>query len=184
MCKSLLFYWAPHCLTNNTKCAGPCSGIKKNKSRLFFLPCLLLLFTPPTFAETITELSPLDFGTIAIKDNSAAYTHRVRYTGQIINDPEIIIITPGSPAEYLITGLPVSTLLAINVTSPSGVTTSPATGPSNEQFTISNFDYLPSVTSNAIGEYTLFVGATLTTSGANTYQDTLYVTTMTITITY
>jgi len=135
-------------------------------------------------AETILEISPLDFGTIALKDNLAAYTYRVRYTGQIINDPEVITVVPGAPAEYFITGLPVSTLLTISVTSPTGVTTSPAVPPTNEQFTISNFDYLPSVTSDASGEYTLFVGATITTSGANNYLDTLYVTTMTINISY
>ena len=175
MCKSLLFY-----------CAKPCLDRKKKSVRTLFLSVMLLLFSPPSFvnAESIVEISALDFGTIAIKDNSAAYTLRVRYTGQIINDPEIIIITPGTPAEYFITALPVSTLLTISVTSPSGVTTSPAVAPTNQQFTISNFDYLPSVTSDASGEYTLYVGATITTSGAGVYEDTLYVTTMSINISY
>ena len=184
MCKSLLFSYASHCTTNNSKFAGLQSRSVKKRITLFFLIPLLFLFSSPNIAETIVEISPLDFGTIAIKDNSAPYTHRVRYTGQILNDPEIIIVSPGSPAEYLITGLPPSTLITISVTSPTGVTTSPAAGASNEQFTISNFDYLPSVTSDATGEYTLFVGATITTSGTNTYEDTLYVTTMTINISY
>lgn len=179
MCKSLLFYFTKTLFAIKI-------AIKKSRFQSLFLSAVIFLFVSPAtaFAETIIEISPLDFGTIAIKDNSAAYTHRVRYTGQIINDPEIIIITPGSPAEYFITGLPVSSLITINVTSPSGVTTSPAAGPTNEQFIISNFDYLPSVTSDATGEYTLFVGATITTSGVGAYLDTLYVTTMTINISY
>jgi len=174
MCKSLLYY------------IDYCFGKIKKKSKPLFLSILLFSFISPSpvFAESIIEISPLDFGTIAIKDNSAAYTLRVRYTGQIINDPEIIIIAPGSPAEYFISDLPVSTLLTISITSPSGITTSPAVAPTNEQFTISNFDYLPSVTSDATGEYTLFVGATITTSGVGTYQDTFYVTTMTLNISY
>jgi len=136
------------------------------------------------YSDSIVEQSVLDFGTIALKDNAGTYQLRVRYTGQIINDPEIVIVVPGTPAEYFLSGYPVSTLLSISVTSPSGLVTSPFVGPSNEQFTISNFDYLPSVTSDVNGEFTLYVGATITTSGSGTYQDTLYVTTMNITISY
>ena len=136
-------------------------------------------------ADTITETAPLDFGTIAIKSNASTYTVRVRYTGQIINDPEIIIVSPGTPAEYFLSSFPASTLLTISVTSLAGVTTSPISPiPGNEQFNISNFDYLPSISTDVNGEATIYVGATLTTSGSGIYDDTLYVTTLNLTITY
>jgi len=192
MCKSLLFY----CVKKTHFSAfDKTNGLNKKRKRVhtlffpvflcpFFIPLSFLFTSFPAFADTITEISPLDFGTIAIKDNSAAYTLRVRYTGQIINDPEIIIITSGNPAEYLVSALPASTAITINVTSPSGVTTSPAVSPSNQQFSISNFDYLPSASSDTNGEYTFYLGATITTSGSGIYEDTLYVTTMNITVSF
>jgi len=162
-----------------------CLYVKKQAFRHIAFICMLpLTLLSTAHSEAIIEQAVLDFGTIAIKDNSAAHTLRIRYTGQIINDPEIIIIVPGTPAEYYVSGFPVSTLLSISVTSPSGVVTSPSAGPSNENFTISNFDYLPSVTSDVNGEFTLYVGATLSTSGSGIYENSFYVTTMNINISY
>ncbi|MDH3325310.1 MAG: hypothetical protein OEM38_01175 [Gammaproteobacteria bacterium] len=159
--------------------------IKDYVMRLSHTVLLFLFISNSLNAETITELSMLDFGTIAITDNTAAYTLRLRYTGQVIKDPQIIMITPGTPAEYFLSGFLPSTLLTINITSIPGVTYSPQSGnPSNQQFTISNFDYLPLVTTTAAGELSIFVGATLTTSGVGTYEDTPYYTTLNINVSY
>ncbi|MDH5258742.1 MAG: DUF4402 domain-containing protein [Gammaproteobacteria bacterium] len=162
------------------------SSVKSYSCNFLLVTALFAcLVIPPAYSDTIIEQSYLDFGTIALKNNASTYTIRVRYTGQIINDPEIIIVTPGTPAEYLLTGFPASTLLTITVTSLAGITTSPISPvPGNQQFTISNFDYLPSVSTNATGEATIYVGATLTSSGTGVYDDTLYVTTTNLVITY
>jgi len=159
------------------------------KSRIarlsYSLIVLNLIFSLAVTAETVIEQSPLDFGSIALKDNNGAYQYRLRYTGQVINDPEIFIVSPGTPGDYFLSGFPASTLLTISITSPTGLVESPASPvPSNEAFTISNFDYIPSVTTDVNGELTVLVGATITTSGSGSYDDSLYVTTMNINISY
>ncbi|MBE1298831.1 MAG: DUF4402 domain-containing protein [Alteromonadaceae bacterium] len=126
-------------------------------------------------AQVITPIkNTIDFGTIALADNSASYQLRVRWNGQVVHDPQIIIVSQPSPAEFELSEFPVYTSLAINVIAGTSETTKVTGVAAVEQFTISNFDYLPSQTTDAAGMATIYLGATLTTSGSNSYTDGMY----------
>lgn len=147
---------------------------------VYFIVTVFFYIPNATAVGAIIEQAPLDFGTIAITDNTAVRTLRVRYTGQIIRDPEILLVIPGSPAEYLITGFPPSQSITVTITNLTGIVFSPYANVLNEKFTISNFDYISFGTTDASGEFTFFVGAVLRTSGSGTYEDNIYLGTMNV----
>lgn len=118
--------------------------------------------------------STIDFGTIALTDNASSYQLRVRWNGQVIHDPQIIIVTQPAPAEFELSEFPTYTTVFVNVTTASSETTKVIGVAAVEQFTISNFDYVPVITTDALGAATVYLGATLTTSGSNSYTDGMY----------
>ena len=135
----------------------------------------LILFVSKVHAQAIVAVKDsIDFGTIALSDNSNSYELVVRRTGEVSRDPQIILFSTPSPAEYSLTGFPSFTPLYVNIV-PVDTETSKVIGTNAiEQFTISDFEYLPIITSDATGSATITIGAKLTTSGVNYYNDGVY----------
>ncbi|RGP39473.1 DUF4402 domain-containing protein [Colwellia ponticola] len=140
---------------------------------LYFFACFL---TFSLHAEKVTLIKPLSFGTIVLKDNSASHQYTITFAGNVHVDPAFILITPGHPAEFLISEFTPHTLLNLNVfTVDNNTQIAGESHPTSSQFTINNHHTAAStVTTNALGEASVFVGATLTSSGTGFYVDTTY----------
>jgi len=128
--------------------------------------------TNAAFAYDITEIHHLDFGTFAITNNTAPHAMVVPYDGSPATyDPEIIPNTDPQRGEYALENLPPNVTFYVGVQVPNpgdgGVTmdnptaVSGSTGPG---LTVSNFT-ASDVTTDNNGDATLYIGATLTTSG-------------------
>ncbi|NQZ83908.1 MAG: DUF4402 domain-containing protein [Colwellia sp.] len=151
-----------------------------------FRVIVLLLFSAFVQAEQVTQQQALSFGTIALRDNNSAHQMSISFNGNINADPAFVIITPGNPAEFLLTNFTANTLVNIAILVPSP-TTILANGvdPATSQFTIdSHHSFAPTVTTNLLGEATINIGANLTTSGVGYYKDALYIAPMTISVNY
>ena len=98
---------------------------------------LLLCLSFSLSAGDVREVKPLSFGVIALKDNNASYSMRITFAGQIQTDPAIVVIEPGHPAQYELTGFTANTPLNITVIVPSTQTQlAGASDPSTSQFSI------------------------------------------------
>lgn len=144
---------------------------------LYVLTLLLTYFiTLSAYAEKVTLIKPLSFGTIVLKDNNASHQYTISFAGDVVVDPAFILITAGHPAEFFISEFTPHTLLNINFFVAD--TTTQFAGeshPTSSQFTIDNHhSAVPTVTTNALGEASVFVGATLTSSGSGFYVDSTY----------
>ncbi len=149
-----------------------------------FLFFQILIFHP-ALADSITEDTSLNFGTIALKDNLAQYNLRVALNGQITNDDAIVILSPGYPAQFSLTGFPANTLITISVSPAAGDTQLAGfTNPSSSQFQVHNFETLSPFNTDANGEKTFTMGATLTTSGIGSYMDAMYIIFIDVTASY
>lgn len=147
---------------------------------------LLLSWAFQVNAASISQERSLDFGTIAIIDNSAAYTMHMSFSGEVNADPAFLIISPGHPAEFFLSGFLPNSNLTIDILVPSETTESTAgSGSGTSQFTISNHhSFYSTVTTDSLGEATINVGATLTSSGSGNYQNATFFAPMTIVVSY
>lgn len=154
----------------------------------FLCICLMffIFYSSSIRSETITEVKTLDFGVIVLKNNNANYVMNMTFSGNITADPEIIIIESGHPAEYDLSDFPPNTQLTIDIIAPDTETNlAGAIDPSTSQFTITNYHTSSSIiTTDALGNATISVGATLTSSGTGFYKDAIYFSYITIMVSY
>lgn len=116
----------------------------------------------------------LNFGTIAIKDNSQIWSLRLLSNGTISADNSIIILENGHIGQYFFYNLPPSSQISISILSGTGDTS--FSGSSTQaQFTIEPYLDFPTYYTNAFGELNLVIPAVLKTSGdGKTYSDGIY----------
>jgi hypothetical protein len=139
----------------------------------FLLLCKLLLLYSSISYATVTPINELSFGTIVVRDNSSVGQISISSNNQISFTNELRVLDFGGRGEYFISDYPAFTQVFIAATILASDTSSPA--PSSQQFTLSSLTTEPSVTTNASGEATFFVGGVLETSGVNGfYYDTDY----------
>jgi hypothetical protein len=123
--------------------------------------CTISLSGPTAHAQQIFEIQPLNFGTFAISDNNSSHTLRIDFNGNITADPEVIIETNPVRGEYLLTGQ--DPLRQFDVTVTDGTLTLGDSGVGNtitvDTYTTNN------PTTDGSGEATVYIGATLRTSG-------------------
>ena len=126
----------------------------------------------------MTIIQDLNFGLFAVRNNLAQYTIIVAPDDTTIYAPEMIEATPAHRGEYLLEEWPINTLLDIDIT--DGVLTAGA-GPS---FSVTDFTYNPPMT-GPTGTLTLYVGATLRTSGSGIrYETGIYNGTVDLTVNF
>lgn len=142
---------------------------------------LLALSSPALWAQSITEIQQLDFGRFAIGSNSLVSTLSVPADGTPPRPTgTIYIIEPGSRGIYQLSGYPPETALTITI-SASGMTTVNQRGA--ESFSINNIDSALIVMSSTTGSATLYLGATLQSSGSGTgYANLDYRATINVTV--
>jgi len=133
-----------------------------------------LLFSSLAFAG-ITVIDKLNFGTIAVLDNTTPSDITINsITNQIIITNGIRVLIPGNRAEFLLTDYPTYTQVFTSANIVIAETSSPT--PPSEQFTLINLETVPSVMIDGTGFASVFVGGTLRTSGSGTgqYFDAVY----------
>ena len=121
-------------------------------------------------AQELTQIQGISFGAFAILDNSAPRSITVAPNNNVTGDPNIAIATDPTRGEYLLTNQDPSRALDISV-SVGSLTLNDSGGHS---MTVDTFtDNNPSTDVN--GDATVYIGATLTTSGSGTvYNDGSY----------
>ena len=125
----------------------------------------------------ITEVQPLSFGTFAMRNNDAAYNYLVLPNGTTSINPNYLPFVDGQRGEFDLTSFPPNTNLMIGITF-----TDLESGHGGEDFTVSTPQILPgTTTTDGAGSLTIFVGATMTSSGTSTtYFNGTFNSTMTI----
>ncbi len=145
-----------------------------------YLTFILILFALPANAQTVTIDQPLDFGTFVIADNATPRTIAFNAGGSYTADPEYIFFTTPEFGEVTVTGYPALTTLTVTI----GTTnmTDCCAGPN---FSMSTGFTRPSVvTTDASGEATFEIGATMSSNGdGSTYVDGTFDGTFSVTVT-
>lgn len=134
----------------------------------------MCLLTGNTWAGEITQVKPLDFGVIALRNNDNVYRYHINLDGTRKHDPNIVVIEQGHPAEFLLTGFQAGSYLHISASLPNGVNHLSHGGHAGNQFTIKQLNVRPWIRTNPKGEARVWVGATLVTSGNGHYLDAKY----------
>jgi hypothetical protein len=122
-----------------------------------------LLFQSLAHAD-IFEIQALDFGTIAVTDNSSAESLTIDKFGNTIVSSKLLVVSPPTSGRFLIDNLAPNTGISISM-SHNASTMTPLIS-SQEFFTFSLTDYSDYLVADANGEAELLIGGTITTSGS------------------
>jgi len=140
---------------------------------LFVLLIALLHSSWCAAAPEITELQALNFGAIAVRDNTVVSTVRVSANGSPSYTGQVLFVSAPSPGVYRVTGLPPFVTLSLSMLS-SPATMSGQVG--GATLTVASPLTQPSeLRTNAQGEVEFRLGASMNTSGNSTlYEDGVY----------
>jgi hypothetical protein len=156
--------------------------MKKKSGSNYFLFLLLFAISPCSIAA-VTIINNLDFGTIAVVNNTTTSDLTININNSITLTNHIRVLTPGQRGEYLLSSYPAYTQLFTTVSVLQAQTSSPA--PGSEQFTLVEVTTASSVTTSNSGTATVLVGGTFRTSGASGhYNDTPYTATLQLNVNY
>ena len=140
---------------------------------------VICLAASPTFAQTITRVQTLSFGTFALRNNNAPHALRVSRTNVVTADSEFAIFTDPTRGEYSLSSFPTNTPFTVFI--PDTTLTSGG----GAQFDLGQFTPGSGLTTDGTGNADLRFGATLTTSGTGgNYTDGSYSGTIDITVNY
>lgn len=120
-----------------------------------------LLSSPSLAYDFITD-NTLNFGRLAIPRNDVITTVTVTRTGRSWSTGSIYILEPGSPGEHTITGLAPYTSVSLTVTLP--VESVDTFG--GAALRITDIEMQRSGNADINGEFSFFMGATLSTTGS------------------
>lgn len=135
------------------------------------LTSTILLYSSQVFA-TLTKIKDINFGTIAIGDNSEVSRLTVTRQGQIYRTKNLYVIEGGEPGEIEVTNYTPGTTLYLSAT-PS--TTTLAASGITANFNMTSVDIAASVFIGNSGVGTFTVGGTLESTGDDSvYYDAEY----------
>lgn len=148
---------------------------------LFSTVTAALLLASGIACAAIVEQQQLNFGTIAIPDNSAVSSMTIPYNGLTPSiSGNIVFLAPGNPGIYRLQSFPPDTALIISVTGSNLIYMS--NHPTAEPLQMNAFTY-PTLTTDSLGEAVIELGATIVTTGSGApYQDGPYSGDISITI--
>ncbi len=130
---------------------------------LFAAVFLGLVFYGKTVqAQDMAEIHVLDFGEFALLDNGSVHTIVVTPANGVTYDPALIRGIQAQRGEYLLTGLPPSEALVITLNNTVDLSHNGLGG--GTLFTIGAYT-TNNPSTNGSGDATLYIGATLSTSG-------------------
>jgi hypothetical protein len=158
---------------------------KKARFERAFVLAVLIWITATTAAISaplIEEQQRLNFGTLAIADNTIVSRFTYPRTGNnIILSGSFVLFSRGSPGRYRLSGFPANTTISVSLNN----TSLTANGIANsESLSVDDYDSSTLVT-DALGEAELTLGARLNTSGdSGSYSDADYSGTTTLRVDY
>lgn len=126
-----------------------------------FVYLLLLAVPSPLLADFAVD-NPLDFGEIVVRSNNGVSTVSISRAGTQLSTNHILILTPGSPAVFTLSGLAPYTIANLSVDLPAF---SMMAYPGTAQFAITAVDLPASVSLGPSGSVQFRMGGTLSTSG-------------------
>ena len=135
---------------------------------------VLTVILPNIVLADITEISALSFGTIAVSNNQSSEYVSISHTGTRSNSSGIHVINSAQVGEYALSNYPASQLVFLTATVVQSTTNSQLV--STEQFRLTATSIANSITTDASGNGTFYVGGTLSTSGSGStlFVDTTY----------
>lgn len=149
--------------------------------RLSVVP--LLLITPFVRAEFSID-TPLNFGEIVIRSNSVVSSVSISRNGNQHSTNHILILKPGTPGVFSLTGFPPYTVVNLSVDLPAY---SNMLYPQTAQFELTAVDMPETLNLGATGGAQFRIGGTLSTSGnplQNYYSGADYVIYLNLNIDY
>ena len=160
-----------------------CINLSRQAAAVFFA-LIFLGGTSAVFSANANDTQELNFGEWAITSNAASFNVRVDADGTYTNSPALILVgNAPTRGEYLITGLPPTTLISsIDVNQLSALD-----GPGAENFSMNNFEvnYPGGTTTNGLGNLIIYLGAQANTSGTSAnYADGTHPGQLRLTINY
>ncbi|NQZ14283.1 MAG: DUF4402 domain-containing protein [Alphaproteobacteria bacterium] len=127
----------------------------------FLCVSALFCFLPiHAFAQTIVENRPLNFGRFALVDNGAPRTLQLLPSGLFTADPQYMFLIDPRAGNITVSGYPPATPLSVSIS-----TTTLNNGGGASFNTISTFTDPAVITTDATGEATFDIGATLRSDG-------------------
>lgn len=133
----------------------------------------LVLATAPSKADMRTDKT-LNFGSIAIRDNSEVWLLQQFSDGSTAVGSGIIVLEASNAGQYFFYNMPVSTQLSISVVDGSGPLLFDGASTAT-QFTVEPYLDFATYTTNSFGELTLPLPGVLKTSGDGlNYSDGIY----------
>lgn len=155
------------------------------KRCVFLFPFFIALATLPipVRAAGLTQTRPLDFGTVTVISVSTVGTLVLSADGNYVASPEIVVISPPTPARFEATGFSPNTAGTIGVT--DGTATEGGNG-TGETFIFNSYTNEPTVVvTDGAGDFTFDLGATMSTEGdGGLYVSGVYSGTITVTVTF
>ena len=127
---------------------------------------LFLFFSAYSTADLIID-SPLSFGEVVVRSNASTSTLTIYRNGSSQSTNHILIIHPGSPGVFTLSGIAPYTSVNLSVDLPAS---SSMNYPQTAQFTITAVDLPSTVSLGPTGSAQFKMGATLSTSGNPAYQ--------------
>jgi hypothetical protein len=148
---------------------------------LYLIMTAALLLRSVATSAAIVEQQQLNFGIIAIPDNSITSSLTIPYTGLTPSiSGNIVFLAPGNPGIYRLQSFPPDTALIISVTGSNLIYMS--NHPTAEPLQMNAFSY-PALTTDSLGEAVIELGATVSTTGSGApYLDGPYAGDISITI--
>lgn len=119
-------------------------------------------------AADMATVQDLDFGQFAVLNNTSVHTIVVTAGGSVTYDPVIIPGIQAQRAQYTLTGFPPSQ--AIDVTIDNTENLSLDGGGTGTMLSVGSYT-TNSPSTNGAGNATLYIGATLSTSGSGAYSN-------------
>lgn len=129
---------------------------------------MLLASSAGVRADSLHIVRNLTFGEFATRDNDSPHTILVDASNNATYDPALLQITPAERGEFLLETFPPSTPLSISIPDTNLTLNG---GGAGIHFTVSNFTHNNPVTDPS-GDATLYLGATLTTTGSTQHYGT------------
>jgi hypothetical protein len=129
---------------------------------------LWLLTLSAPLAADLDIATPLSFGEIVVRSNNVVSTVTIHRNGTTQSTNHILIVKPGAPGLFTLSGLAPYTNVNLSVDLPAS---SSMNFPQTAQFTITAVDIPSAVNVGPTGSTQFKMGATLSTSGnpANQY---------------
>lgn len=132
-----------------------------------------------SYAQVITENTPLDFGRFVLVDNAAPRTLQLLPGGGFVADPQYMFLIDPQMGNVTVSGYPPATPLTVTVS-----TTALNNGGGANFSTSATFTNPAVIVTDGAGEVTFDVGATLTSDGGGgVHTDGGFTGTYTITVT-